>query len=247
MPRKGWTRIEVPRRWTQPIRGPRPPGTMVQGGAQSVSRSCRGTTRCSGWGAARCSMRSGSLAARWAQPSESSESRSLSRRCQDESAFSRELAILEDGGDTGSPEVKSLQKSLAKARRAAQEPPFGVQLSLCEQFVERAKIRLTQHDEQRAAKELAEGEARIERLRAQVSNLPVPLRVICAEKRIAMLKGTGAGRSSPAGQREEASHNIHHNATRRWRNRWRGATQTSTRPWCLDSFPRWPESNSGIS
>ena len=216
MPRKGLTRIEVPSGWTQLIRGPRPPavqwpkavhnqlatvaGPDVQAGVQQGVQHVHG---------------------RWRQDGQSRQSRQNPEVSVDVAnkrvrSLEAAYAVLEKGGDTGPPEVKTLQTSLAQARRAAQEPPIEVQLSLCEQFVERAMKRLTQHDEQRAAlaKEVAEGEARMERLRAQVSNLPVPPPVISAEEQIAMLEedgrhhGRGATRSSPAGQCEEASYNV---------------------------------------
>ena len=42
-----------------------------------------------------------------------------------------------------------LQESLRSARRAAQVPPFGVQLAHCEQFVTRVQKRLAAIDEER--------------------------------------------------------------------------------------------------
>ena len=55
-----------------------------------------------------------------------------------------------------------LQNSLKVAKKAAQEPPLEVQLSLCESFVSRAQKRLVAHDQVREllAKELDEGERR---------------------------------------------------------------------------------------
>ena len=59
------------------------------------------------------------------------------------------LAVLEEEGDRRSPEVRTLQRSLVQAKRAAQELPVGVQLTQAGSSVESATKRLAQHDEQR--------------------------------------------------------------------------------------------------
>ena len=181
MPRKGWTQVEVPSGWTQLIRGPRPKSVQwpkvvrmssaVPAGAPQPQRVPRG---------------------RWRQQEDHirmNPETSLKAAKKRVRALEAALAVLMESGDPDSPEIKTLQKSLV-VKRTALELPLGVQLAQCEQFVERAKKRLTQHDEQRVtlAKELADGEARMERLRAQVSNLPVPPVVISAEAEIAKLK-----------------------------------------------------------
>ena len=77
-------------------------------------------------------------------------------------------------GEKKSTEVTMLQESLKLAQRAAQERPVGVQLAQCEQFVFLAQKRLDSLDEERAklVSELEEGQARLQRLRVQVSQKP---------------------------------------------------------------------------
>ena len=82
-----------------------------------------------------------------------------------------------------------LQNSLKVAKKAAQEPSLEVQLRLCESFVSRAQKRLVAHDEAREllAKELDEGERRLERLRVAVTE-KVPPPPANAESEIATLR-----------------------------------------------------------
>ena len=152
MPWKGWTQVEVPNGWTQLRRGPRPKSVQwpkavrmssaVPAGAPQLQRVSRG---------------------RWRQQEDHARKNpetSLEAAKKRVRALEAALAVLMESGEPDSPEIKTLQKSLVVAKRAALELPVGVQLGQCEQFVERAKKRLTQHDEQRAAlaKELADGE-----------------------------------------------------------------------------------------
>ena len=63
------------------------------------------------------------------------------------------------------------------AKKAAQEPPLEVQLSLCESFVSKGPERLVAHDQAREllAKELDEGERQLTRLRVAVTEkVPLP-------------------------------------------------------------------------
>ena len=93
-------------------------------------------------------------------------------------------------GDATGPEVTMLQNSLKVAKKAAQEPPLEVQLSLCESFVSRAQKRLVAHDEAREllAKELDEGERRLARLRVAVTEKVPPPPAKDAESEIAALR-----------------------------------------------------------
>ena len=182
MPRKGWMQVEVPSGWTQLIRGPRPKSVQWPKAVRISSAVPAGVPQPQHVPRGRWRQQEGHVRK---TPETSIEAAKKRVR-----ALEAALAVLMECGEHDSPEIKTLQKSLVAAKRAAQELPVGVQLAQCEQFVERAKKRLLQHDEQRAtlAKELSEGEARLERLRAQVSNLPVPPQVTPAEEEISKLK-----------------------------------------------------------
>ena len=75
-------------------------------------------------------------------------------------------AMIAKGIEESSPEVATLKECLSKAKRSAEEPPVSAQLKGAQEFVEREQKCLDQHDAQRRVleKELAEGEARVQRL-----------------------------------------------------------------------------------
>ena len=79
-------------------------------------------------------------------------------------------AMIASGMDENSPEVTTLRGSLVKAKRNAQEAPIAVQVKGAQEFVDRAQKRLDTHDKLRRELEieLAEGQARLQRLRKQV-------------------------------------------------------------------------------
>ena len=83
-------------------------------------------------------------------------------------------AMIANGIDEQSPEVATLKECLLKAKRSAEEPPVSAQLKGAQEFVERAQKRLVAHDAQRKAleNELAEGEARVQRLQVLVEAPP---------------------------------------------------------------------------
>ena len=85
-------------------------------------------------------------------------------------------AMLSNGLDEKSAEIRSLQVSLTKAKRSAQEAPLEVQVKGAQEFIERAQKRLAAHDAVRTEleKELAEEQARLHRLRMQVEAMPKP-------------------------------------------------------------------------
>ena len=81
-------------------------------------------------------------------------------------------------GDVDCPEAQSLREGLKKAKQAVAPGPVGERLDSCATFVGRAEKRLQKADEallklqeDRAtlARELAEGRARLEALRAEAS------------------------------------------------------------------------------
>ena len=79
-------------------------------------------------------------------------------------------ATITSGMDENSPEVTTLKGSLVKAKRNAQEAPTAVQVKGAQEFVDRAQKRLDARDKLRRELEieLAEGQARLQRLRKQV-------------------------------------------------------------------------------
>ena len=85
-------------------------------------------------------------------------------------------AMLSNGLDETSAEVRSLQDSLTKAKRSAQEAPLEVQVKGAQEFIERAQKRLAAQDAVRTEleKELAVGQARLHHLRMQVEAMPKP-------------------------------------------------------------------------
>ena len=80
------------------------------------------------------------------------------------------VAAIANGIDEQSPEVATLKECLSNTKRSAEEPPVSAQLKGAQEFVERAQKRLVAHDAQRKVleNELAEGEARVQRLQVLV-------------------------------------------------------------------------------
>ena len=76
-------------------------------------------------------------------------------------------AVLHTLGDEDTPEVKSLQGVLKKAKVAAQGIPVGVQLEECQKFVARCEKRIAALDVERSKEleRLEEGNSNLERLR----------------------------------------------------------------------------------
>ena len=87
-------------------------------------------------------------------------------------------AVLAAMGDVDCPEAQSLREGLKKAKQAVAPGPVGERLDSCAKFVGRAEKRLQkadeallklQEDKATLARELAEGRARLEALRAEAS------------------------------------------------------------------------------
>ena len=172
MGRRGWQAVEVPQGWFNVIRGPRPPSVRWPQ-AQSSHQPVKVVRNVSA--ATRTTSGDRSVQGRWRQgrprfnPDVALES-ARKRVVGLEAAIS---AMLSNGLDEKSAEVRSLQDSLTKAKRSAQEAPLEVQMKGVQEFIERAQKRLAAHDAVRTEleKELVEGQAR---LRMQVEAMPQP-------------------------------------------------------------------------
>ena len=154
--------MDVPSGWIQVLRGPRPKAERwpnakppIQGGREKVQSQVPG---------------------RWRQ-----ERVRINPEVLRENAKRRVVgleaavaAMIANGIDEQSPEVATLKECLLKAKRSAEEPPVSAQLKGAQEFVERAQKRLVAHDAQRKAleNELAEGEARVQRLQVLVEAPP---------------------------------------------------------------------------
>ena len=89
------------------------------------------------------------------------------------------LGALAAVGTIDGPEVQVLKDCLSKAKRSAQERPLVQQICQTESYLERARKRLTAHDEARQAlvTDVEESEGRLERLRAAAvaaESVPLP-------------------------------------------------------------------------
>ena len=126
MPRKEWTQVEVPVGWTHLIRGPRPKSEQW---ARAVRNQSAAVGREPQPGVQPCVQRV--QRGRWREHGQSRQNPDVSIDVAKKRVRSLEaaLAVLEEEGDTGSPEVRTLQRSLVQAKRAAQELPVGVQLT----------------------------------------------------------------------------------------------------------------------
>ena len=184
MVRRGWRAVETPQGWFNVIRGPRPHPRDGRWRRETVSRP-----RSIRWGV--------DVGVRVAVHLELSllSPNGCGHLPKPPSLLHRQRVAQLEGalatfGDATGPEVTMLQNSLKVAKKAAQEPPLEVQLSLCESFVSRAQKRLVAHDQAREllAKELDEGERRVARLRVAVTEKVPPPPAKDAESEIAALR-----------------------------------------------------------
>ena len=124
-------------------------------------------------------------------------------------------------GDTEGPEVDALRSALDRAREQTKEAPVDVQVKEGEQFLLWARAHLAEMNKVRATIEsnIADTEARLERLKAEVVMDPVQEPVSKVARRI----GTGA-------QSSRRSHKSPHPEFRRNRELFGGeGCQTSCR------------------
>ena len=202
MVRRGWRAVETPPGWFNVIRGPQPPSErwpMAQGNRQpsKVDQVGRGRWGHQGGGASRTQS---------SQPERvrTSPEATIAAARQRVAHLGGALAAF---GDATGPEVTMLQNSLKVAKKAAQEPPMEVQLSLCESFVSRAQKRLVAHDDAREllAKELDEGERRSDGESTTPTCERCGVRDCCVESEV----GVGGGREERCNGRE-ASETCRH-------------------------------------
>ena len=173
MVRRGWSALDVPSGWIQVLRGPRPPSqqwpstkrratSVVESPAQRQQRTPPPIPS--------------SHAQQNRQPARAPEVRV--HRSPDEVAAAgqqrvqRLEAALQTLGDEDTPEVKSLQDALKKAKVAAQGIPVGVHLEECQKFVARCEKRIAALDVERSREleRLEEGKSNLERLRQIVAS-----------------------------------------------------------------------------
>ena len=173
MPRRGWSAMDVPNGWVQIIRGPRPKSVQwPKASAQRPQRSPAQQTR--------QSVLTGSGVA-----SVPSLSRSPEIVAVEAAAEVKQLEAAIGVLGENNVHAKSLHEALRVARNKTKLPPIQDQVESCKSFLERARKRVLRAQavidravEQKAVyeKEVADGEVRLEALRAKGTN-PPPLAV----------------------------------------------------------------------
>ena len=131
--------------------------------------------------------------------------------------------------------VLSRRLETPEGPRAAQVPPFTVQLAQCEQFVARAEKRVTTHDEERImlVKQLQDGKQRLQKLRDPIARTSTSSATRlgstgCESATDAQHSAVRAGRSCGADSGRQG---------RRVAARNKESAQDSTSPPC----PRWSQ------
>ena len=208
MPRNGWSSVPVPDGWLQVIRGPRPKSeqwpqqSRLPAIAQSVTPPTRGKLRSGDSHVRRGEPNSvtaleraltvlgpedvrAGLEAALQRAKDKAKVATLSRapvpEVTLEAARVRVVkleAALAALADVSGPEVDAMRKALARARVAASPPPVDVQLSQCQQFIERTVRRI--EDLERFEVEsvrLQEARDRLQRLQQEAARVSAPVPV----------------------------------------------------------------------